>query len=829
MPLSDIVNVQITRETQAVSAAGFGTLMILGTFKNWTDRIKKYSNMQEVSADFSPFQKEYIAANSVFSQAISPSFIYIGRRSVDTTGIVVETAMAGQNYTVTINGTDVTIPSTSSSEDSTVTLSGSTSIITFSADFNAQSSIVARINGVNSAAVTWAGTHNDTMTALANQIALNGTVASATVTGARQITVVFNSTASAVVDSVTTTGTGSQPTATITYNAPLITDNLINVSLNGSVLGPIKSFVTFSTSFTGGESIQPTVNGVPLPAPVLFVTDNTATMNALGTALVGFQGITSYSIVSANVLRLNFSGTGPNTVDSVITTGGAAPTATIQEGGFLFFGSNSTTMGTIATAIETALNTGYTPGQATAVVSSVNGGSNNRITVTSNPNQGGVIDSFVVTRGTSQATPTIVDTIQPTSANTIADALATAITAQFPTFPATTPAIPDGTLSITPSVATTPYTLSVSTDIVSPDKCRIYITQSVPNLTYTVRINGKAFSYTAPNAVIDDLEIAAALVSVINTAGTVPVTATDNLDGTFELDANVPGVGFTIQVIPPESMAIEKGLIIDPYTESDTVTNDLNAISAVNDDWYALASTTRTTATIKQIAAWVEARIKLYGISSDNANIINVAAGTDTTSIAAFLNINGYVRSFVIYHQDSQDDFPECAWFGAVLPLVPGSETWKFKKLNGIAYSNLTSNQETNAFDKSCNTYEYIGGAGITQQGTVAQGEYIDIIRGVDWLTSTIQTYVYSVLVNNPKVPYTDAGIASIQAEVKRALQLGISNNFIAADPAPICTVPRAADVPPIDKANRILKNVKFTATLAGAIHAVEISGTVSV
>jgi hypothetical protein len=111
----------------------------------------------------------------------------------------------------------------------------------------------------------------------------------------------------------------------------------------------------------------------------------------------------------------------------------------------------------------------------------------------------------------------------------------------------------------------------------------------------------------------------------------------------------------------------------------------------------------------------------------------------------------------------------------------------------------------------------------------MAQGEFIDIVRGIDWLTSRIQEFVYSVLVNNPKVPYTDAGITAIEAQVKRALQLGISNNFIASDPAPIVTVPKAADVPTIDKTNRILKNVKFQATLAGAIHAVNITGTVTV
>jgi len=102
-------------------------------------------------------------------------------------------------------------------------------------------------------------------------------------------------------------------------------------------------------------------------------------------------------------------------------------------------------------------------------------------------------------------------------------------------------------------------------------------------------------------------------------------------------------------------------------------------------------------------------------------------------------------------------------------------------------------------------------------------------VRGVDWLTSRIQEFVYSVLVNSNKVPYTDAGITAIEAEVKRALQLGISNNFIANDPAPTVTVPKAANVPPSDKTQRILRNIRFQATLSGAVHAVNITGIVAV
>jgi hypothetical protein len=741
MPLSDIVNVQITRQTQSVSEAGFGTLMILGTFKNWNDRIRSYSNMDEVAADFSPFQKEYIAAQNVFSQPITTPLIMIGRRSVDEVGILVETALPAQTYTVTINDTDVTINSTSSVQESVVTL-----------------------------------------------------------------------------------------------DAPLVASNLIAVELNGEQVGSIKSIIDFNIDFVASNSIVATVNGVAL-TPVVYATSHAATMTALAAALALATGVSSASVTAARTIRVNFSGLGDNTVDSVVTTLGASqPTATINEGGFLYATSNALTMGVIATAIETALNVGYSPGVATAVVS---GDDDEIISITSNPNQAGEIDSFTVTLGASQAVATIEDTVQPTSANTIADALATAITASGEPVTASTPAIPDGTLTVVADVDDVPYTVAVSTSIVSPDKCRVMITQTVPNQAYTVKINGSTFTYTAPIDVTDDLQIAAGLVAEINTlyplpplvpvAKKQPVSATDNLDGSFEIEADVAGTGFTIKVASLESMTVEKGLIIDPYTASATVTADLTAIAAVNNDWYALASTTRDTPTVKLIAAWVEARVKLYGIASDNANIINVASGVDTTSIAAFLNINGYVRSFVIYHQDSQDDFPECAWFGAALPLQPGSETWMFKNLKTIPYSNLTTTQETNAFDKACNTYEYVGGVGITQQGTVAQGEYIDIIRGVDWLTSTIQSYVYSVLVNNPKVPYTDAGIAQIEGEVRRALQLGVDNNFIAADPAYTISVPRASAVAPIDKTNRILKNVRFQATLAGAIHATQITGTVSV
>jgi hypothetical protein len=85
------------------------------------------------------------------------------------------------------------------------------------------------------------------------------------------------------------------------------------------------------------------------------------------------------------------------------------------------------------------------------------------------------------------------------------------------------------------------------------------------------------------------------------------------------------------------------------------------------------------------------------------------------------------------------------------------------------------------------------------------------------------------LLVNSPKVPYTNAGITAIEGEIRRSLTEGVTNDFIATEPAFTVTTPNVSDVSQADKANRVLRNVTFQATLSGAIHVVEINGVVSI
>jgi hypothetical protein len=113
--------------------------------------------------------------------------------------------------------------------------------------------------------------------------------------------------------------------------------------------------------------------------------------------------------------------------------------------------------------------------------------------------------------------------------------------------------------------------------------------------------------------------------------------------------------------------------------------------------------------------------------------------------------------------------------------------------------------------------------------GLVAANEYLDVVRFRDWLTSRLQERIFARLAGNKKIPFTDTGIAIIEAEIRGQLDEGVQVGGLAADPEPTVTVPLASAVTTANKQARHLTPVYFTATLAGAIHKLTIEGTVSV
>lgn len=269
-----------------------------------------------------------------------------------------------------------------------------------------------------------------------------------------------------------------------------------------------------------------------------------------------------------------------------------------------------------------------------------------------------------------------------------------------------------------------------------------------------------------------------------------------------------------------------------------TVTDALNAIAAYDNDWYGLVFGDRTKADQLLVAAWAETNKKICALGSADADIVDVAVGSDTTTLAYSLKNSSYARSFCFYLSNAATQGPDAAILGKVLPFDPGSYTAKFKTLAGISADALTTTQETNALNKNAMIYTEVGGVNITQDGKVAEGEWIDTIIFIDWLESRIRESVYGLLVSQKKVPYDDSGISAVVGQIQVPLDQAIANGALTAierdrDGNVIggyeIRAPLARNVSSSDKNNRILNDVEFTAYLSGAIHAVTIQGVVTV
>ena len=317
-------------------------------------------------------------------------------------------------------------------------------------------------------------------------------------------------------------------------------------------------------------------------------------------------------------------------------------------------------------------------------------------------------------------------------------------------------------------------------------------------------------------------EIANGLFAAINASAEAANVTASNVgdDVQIDLDGSDPMVvtlteGATLMTVGAPAGTIE---------DADTA---LAAIVLEDSDWYGICAVDRTQAQVQKVADWTESNAKLFITASADADIVDTTDAADSTTIAAYLKSNSYVRSAVLYNALAATAYPDAAWLGRCLPLDAGSITWAFKTLSGATPDTLTATQRTNALAKNANIYETVAGVSITQFGTTGEGEFLDVTRGIDWLKSEMQADIYQMLVAQDKVPYTDKGIAAVEGKVRGALERGIDRGFIAAITS--ITTPAAADVSAANKAARLLQDVEFVATLSGAIHTAQIQGTVTV
>lgn len=267
-------------------------------------------------------------------------------------------------------------------------------------------------------------------------------------------------------------------------------------------------------------------------------------------------------------------------------------------------------------------------------------------------------------------------------------------------------------------------------------------------------------------------------------------------------------------------------VLIGRRDPGETVTQSISECRNENDDWFGFADVTRSEANVLALADWAEANGKLF--------MAAIRTLSSTTLVQA-LALGNYSLTSFWYHPDPKE-FPEIAIAASRFTISPGGDNWANVSLNGVSSLNLSETLSNAITTYNGNTFEQFRNLSITQNGTVANGERIDNVRFQLWLCEEIRTSVFLALINKDKIPMTDVGISIIKAAIFRALDLGVTRGGISLPevdqisgkvvPSYTVTVPSALQISVADKAARILRDVKFTARLAGSINSVGIEGS---
>lgn len=230
-------------------------------------------------------------------------------------------------------------------------------------------------------------------------------------------------------------------------------------------------------------------------------------------------------------------------------------------------------------------------------------------------------------------------------------------------------------------------------------------------------------------------------------------------------------------------------------------------------------------ANIATIAAFIETTDKLLFVHVDSSK-----EDAKTTLETLYNSVKTYERTVIVYHSNA---LAPAAIVGATAGLAAGGFTYKNIKIKGIEALDLSASEIEAIHEKGAITIVEKVGDIVTSEGITASGQFIDIVDSKDYIVQNISYNTQKVFNNNKKVPYTNAGIAMLEAATFAALKDGYNNGMIAdnADGSPAYNTSFAlrADTTEADRASRHYPYGTFTFELAGAVHTCVVNGTISV
>lgn len=264
--------------------------------------------------------------------------------------------------------------------------------------------------------------------------------------------------------------------------------------------------------------------------------------------------------------------------------------------------------------------------------------------------------------------------------------------------------------------------------------------------------------------------------------------------------------------------------------------------------WYGLVIPSAANADHLEVAAYIEgATVKhVYGLTSQEAAALVAAATSDIGYQLAQL---GYKRT--MYQFSSSDPVAVVSAMARIMTTNYNGNstviTLKFKQEPGVVAESLNVSQAAALRAKNYNVFvNYANDTAIIQEGVMADGTFVDIVMGTDWLAVTLQNELYNLLYTSvTKIPQTDAGMQLLTTACDAVCAQAVANGLLApgqwnaggfgqlaqGDFMPkgyyIYNAPVASQSQS-DRSARLAMPIQIAAKLAGAIHKVDVLVTVN-
>lgn len=247
----------------------------------------------------------------------------------------------------------------------------------------------------------------------------------------------------------------------------------------------------------------------------------------------------------------------------------------------------------------------------------------------------------------------------------------------------------------------------------------------------------------------------------------------------------------------------------------------------INKEWRQLivaSAGAEGESTLAEISAYIE------GLKGANTKMY-FASTADLTAIKE--DVAKCTRTAVMYYTNAAEVCPEAAFVGETAGKDAGSFTYKNQILKDLKPLEFTDTKLSEIHAKNCFTFVTKAGDNVTTEGKVLSGEYIDIIDSKDYVISQMTYQLQKTLNNYDKINYDNSGIALLESICVNVLQDAFNNGIIAtnAEGTADYTVSFAARENTKEEDRRARKYLegRFSFRLLGAIHEIEVTGTIEV